>query len=158
MIRNTFSCNGIRLQGSARVPNVSPGDTGRNAYVRVQSIRRRAAAHSQGHSVVHLDEDPAVEDANERNVEEAEAAVLRAYEIIDLTEEALSAQPQAQPQGRYRYKQVARNAPLESTHVSRSVYRFGGIDLKLGTCVELREPFGKWEVGVQGFWFENLTD
>lgn len=87
-----------------------------------------------------------MEDANERNVEEAEAAVFRGYEIIDLTEEALSAQPQAQPQGRYRYKQVARNAPLESTHGARSVYRFGDIDLKLGVCVELREPFGKWEV------------
>lgn len=87
-----------------------------------------------------------MEGDNEQNVQEAEAAVLREFEIIDLTEDAPSQQTQAPSQGRYRYKQVPRNAPLESSHRARSVYRLGDIDLKLGTCVELREPLGKWEV------------
>lgn len=80
------------------------------------------------------------------------------YEFIDLTEETLSEQTQERPHGRYQYKRVARNGSLECTHRARSVYKFGDDDLKLGTCIELREPFGKWEVCLQGFRFENLTD
>lgn len=122
MSRDSFSRDGLRARNSARLP----GNTGRNIYAR--------------------DRDAAAQDDNESNIEEAEAAVLEAYEIIDLTEEPLSEQPQPDSQGRYRYRQVARNEPLESSHRARSVYKFGEMDLKPGTCVELREPFGKWEV------------
>lgn len=121
MPREFFSRDGLRARNSARLP----GNTGRNA-----DARRHAAAGGD----------------NESNIEEAEAAVLEAYEIIDLTEEPLSEQPQPDSHGRYRYRQVARNEPLESSHRARSVYKFGEMDLKPGTCVELREPFGKWEV------------
>lgn len=87
-----------------------------------------------------------MEDDNESNVEEAEAAVLQAYEIIDLTEDILPQQTQTNSHGRYRYKQVRRNASLESGHQAISSYKFGVMDLKFGTCVELCEPFGKWKV------------
>lgn len=83
---------------------------------------------------------------NEQNVEEAEAAVLHEYEVIDLTEEVPSQQAQTNDQAPYWYRQASRRPSLEFSHRSRSVYKFGDIDLKLGTCVELREPFGKWEV------------
>ena len=97
---------------------------------------------------------------NEQNVEEAEAAVLHEYEVIDLTEEVPSQQTQTNNHGRCRYGQIGRNPCLESSHRARSVYKFGDIDLKLGTCVELREPFGKWEVrGVAaGLLIEDVTD
>lgn len=130
MPRDSFSRDGLRARNSARLP----GNTGRNAYTR----GRTAVGPSQ--------EDPAAEGDNERNVEEAEAAVLKEYEIIDLTEDVLSQQIQPDSQGRYRYKQAAGNESLESSHRAISVYKFGDMDLKPDTCVELREPFGKWEV------------
>lgn len=129
MSRDFFSRDGLRARNSARLP----GNTGRNAYAR-------------GHAAVGPSQDAAAGGDNESNIEEAEAAVLEAYEIIDLTEEPLSEQPQPDSPGRYRYRQVTRNEPLESSHRARSVYKFGEMDLKPGTCVELREPFGKWEV------------
>lgn len=146
MIRGIYSRDGGRLQGSARLPIVLSVDTGRSAYARVQSLRRQAATQARDHASAGPSEDPAAEGDNEQNVQEAEAAVLREFEIIDLTEDAPSQQTLAPSQGRYRYKQVPKNAPLESSHRARSAYRFGDIDLKPGTCVELHEPFGKWEV------------
>lgn len=133
MPRDSFSRDGLRVRNSARLPNVLPGDTGRNAYVR-------------GLAAVGPSQDLAAESDNERNVEEAEAAVLKEYEIIDLTEDALPQQIQQDSQGRHRYKQATGNESLESSHRAMSIYKFGDLELKPGTCVELREPFGKWEV------------
>lgn len=84
---------------------------------------------------------------NEQNIEEAEAAVLQEIEVIDLTEEVLPQQTSAHSSGRYRYKQTqyTRNASLESSHRSRTVYKLGDTDLKLGACVELRQALGNWD-------------
>lgn len=134
MLRGTtFSRDRLRVQNSARLPNVLPRDTGRNTF-------------AGGHAAVAASQDPVAEGENERNIEEAEATVLKEYEIIDLTEDVLSQQTQPDSQGRYQYKQAAGNESLESSHRAISIYKIGDMELKCGTCVELREPFGKWEV------------
>jgi hypothetical protein len=67
-------------------------------------------------------------------------------DIIEITEEVLSQRALEQSQSRYRYRQVLRNASIIFSHRETSLYKFGDIDLKPGTYVELREPSGNWEV------------
>jgi hypothetical protein len=66
-------------------------------------------------------------------------------DIIDTTEEVLSQQALEQSQSSSRYK-MFRNGSLIYSHRQASAYKLGDIDLKPGTCVELREPLGKWKV------------
>lgn len=140
--------SGLRARGSASYPITVSDDSGREAYARVQNLRRQVIAQAQNRVVVHLDEDPTLEGDHEQHVEEAEAAVLQEYEVIDLTEDGyLGQQTERQnSRGRYRYRRSEPNASLGLKHRSSSICKVRDVDLKVNSCVELREPIGKWEV------------
>lgn len=85
-------------------------------------------------------------DGNELSIQESQAALLREHGALDLTASFPRRAQGQESRGRYRYSRKERNASLESSHRSVSVWKFGNVDLKPGTCVELRKPTEEWKV------------
>lgn len=104
----------------------------------MHSFRRQAESQARGGDAARISRNRELEGDEEQDIENCD--------LIDITEEVLSQQGPQHSQGRYRYKQVIRNASLIFSHREISVYKFGEIELKPGTCVELFEPYGNWEV------------
>lgn len=80
---------------------------------------------------------------------------LGPQDLIDITEEVTAQQVSNNSHGRYRHRQAVRNAYISFSHRETSLYKFGDMDLKPGTCVELREPFGNWKVNSVHHSFGN---
>lgn len=146
MQRNTYFRGIARPQASAGRPIVSSGGIGQNAHPRVHSIRRQAESQARGGDAARISSNRAFQ------LEGDEGQDIENCDLIDITEEVLSQQAPQHSQGRYRYKQVIRNASLIFSHREKSVYKFNEIELKPGTCVELCEPCGNWEVSDVFTW------